>query len=132
MSGIVGLLIVVMPWPFWRDAIDGDLHYVTPIGISGYALSVACVGLVLYGLISRPGPKAASWLFFPSLVLVVLPILKWLLISVAGLELFHNRMGLGQEIAGFIPNLVIDGILAVASIGLFVVLIVCRRAERDQ
>lgn len=134
ISSVLGLLLVILPWQFWRDAIDGALFHVTLLGISGYLLSTVCVGAVLYGLVSsRHHSIPSAWTLVSAGVLVVLPVLKWVAIVRWGLELFHNRMGLGQEIAGFIPNALIDGVLWLVSLGLFAVLLRCRsqRVRRD-
>ena len=44
-------------------------------------------------------------------------LLKWLLILGGGWEWFHNRMGLGMEILGPIPNYVIDGAIFLGLLG---------------
>lgn len=132
LSLVLGLLLVVLPWQFWRDAISGGLYYVTPLGISGYALSAMCVAAVLYGLLSsRHRSTPPAWTLLPAIALVAVPLLKWTAIYIRGLEsleVFHNRMGLGQEIWGFIPNAVIDGVLALTSFGMLVALIMCCQA----
>ena len=117
--------------PYWRDAFDGNWFYVTGLGISLYVLTLLIVGILAFRLSTRDqsvaGPEVSTLLL--SVVIFIIPILKWSAIVTMGLHYFHNWDGLGREILGPIPNMVIDAVLGLVSTALL--LLIWLRYRKD-
>jgi len=121
---LLGGLLIVLPMPYWRDAFGGDWFYVTGLGLSLYVLALLLVGVLAFRLAtgdrSVAGLEVSTLLL--SVVIFMIPILKWSAIVTMGLHYFHNWDGLGREILGPIPNMVIDAVLGLASATLLLLL----------
>lgn len=118
-------IIAFFTWPFWVDGLRGDSDATAPaMAIYGFLFLAACL-LLLAGAAPAVAPRgvvvATAW-SMPAAMLI-----KWLLILGGGWERFHNRMGLGMEILGPLPNYVIDGAIFLGSLG---VVFAVRRASR--
>ena len=118
------LLLGALPFPYWRDAVRGDFFSATPLSVAMYATLLVLAVIVLLLLMNR---NLSSPLLKGAGILALVPLLslglKWVAIVASGMEgmgLFHNRMGLGMEILGPIPNMVIDAILFLAALGVFI------------
>jgi drug/metabolite transporter (DMT)-like permease len=117
-------ILAFLTWPFWDDGLRGN-SYATPAAMAIYGfLFLATCFLLLAGAAPAVTPRrvaiATAWTM-PAVML-----LKWLLIFGGRWESFHNRMGLGMEILGPIPNYVVDGAIFLGSLA---VVFAVRRAS---
>jgi heme/copper-type cytochrome/quinol oxidase subunit 2 len=121
---LLGGLLVLLPWPYWKDAVDGVWLYITSLGISLYILMFALVAILAFCLSTRNHTAAKSKVseILFSVAILLTPVLKWCIIATMGLQYFHNLDGLGREILGPIPNMVIDGVLGSVSATLLLLL----------
>ena len=118
-------IIAFLTWPFWDDGLRGNF-YATPAAMAIYGIVfLATCFLLLAGAAPAIAPRAAVVATAWSLPAVML--IKGLLILGGGWGRFHNRMGLGMEILGPIPNYVVDGVIFLGSLG---VVYTVRRASR--
>ncbi len=133
VEAIASLVLLLL---FWR--MHRNFHhwfYVTHLGLAVYVgilcCSLALLLALLYAFV-RIGHSPQRIPTFLLLMLAFVPIfsllVKWVPtffgpISDDWFALFHNRMGLGMEILGPIPNMILDGLLFVATLGPFLAIL---------
>jgi hypothetical protein len=109
------IVIAVMAYPFWADALHGNTFHATPLALGTYGLLfLMTCGLLLFSIMTVAVPRAAR---LAARSMPAIMVLKWVAMLGGGWELFHNRMGLGMEILGPIPNYVIDGAIFLGAVG---------------
>ena len=129
------LVAVILPFPFWKEGFEwiagrSSPFHATWLSLGIYLIVLACaLGLAVSLLSAIPSSHrqktlTTSCALIPALILGT----KWLGFMMNDFDtgskwfgLFHNSRGLGMEILGHIPNMVIDGCLfAVFLIAMFV------------
>lgn len=116
------VLLPVLTYPYWGEALKGRFYNATRLSIYMYGV-VFVLTVILFGLLSRitrPPAVLSRLLLFLACVPLGGVALKWGLVVVVGLTLFHNEMGLGMEIFGSLPNMFIDGCLFLAALAIAV------------
>ena len=118
VMAVVSIIIAaLLPFPFWQKSSS-----VTTLGRIHYLFLFVCSVLLFFSLLMA---KSSMQWRKAGFILAVLPLLslgvKWIVVPLnwRWFELFHNSMGLGMEILGFLPNMVIDGGLFAAFLGTF-------------
>jgi len=114
------ILLPVLTRPYWGDALRGSFFYATQFSIYMYGVVFVLTAVLLGSLL--PMARAPAVLCRLLFLLAVSPlgsfVLKWGVVVVAGIAPFHNKMGLGMEILGPIPNMFIDGCLSLAALAI--------------
>jgi 1-acyl-sn-glycerol-3-phosphate acyltransferase len=112
------VLLALVPFPYWQDAVQGRWHFLTLLGCVVYFAMLLLTGIVFVQVRNRHTVSKSPLILAATLASI--PVFKWTLVALGGMEVFHNRMGLGMEILGFIPNLVIDAGLFIGALGLLI------------
>ncbi len=107
------LSICLVSWPYWSEALRGRSFYATALSMCIYGFTLWVNGLLFLcsvGLLRQAVRSAAA-------TIPIILCFKWIWIMIFdGLDYFHNRMGLGMEILGPVPNMVIDAIILAGSL----------------